>query len=290
MINKIALGTAQFGLDYGIANKVGRVPKADVAEIIELAKSLCIDTLDTATAYGESEKVLGSASMEGWQVISKLSALPVDIVDVDGWVEEQVYDSCQRLKIDNLYGLLLHRPVQLIGTRGDEIRDALYRLKQKGWVKKIGISVYEPAELDPIFSMMNVDIVQAPFSIIDRRLSESGWIKRFRSEGCELHVRSVFLQGLLLMSSEQRPSQFGRWQALWNTWDTWLKETGLTPLEACLRYVLSVEGISKVILGVESASQLKEISMATLGSLPAIPSGLDLCDKELLNPALWANK
>ncbi|HIF58268.1 MAG TPA: aldo/keto reductase [Rhodospirillales bacterium] len=290
MVNKIALGTAQFGLDYGIANKIGRVQKAGAAEILELAKSLCIDTLDTATAYGESEKALGSVGVEGWQVISKLSALPVDIVDVDGWIEGQVYDSCQRLKVDNLYGLLLHRPVQLVEARGEEIRNALYKLKQNGWVKKIGVSVYEPAELDPIFSMMKVDLVQAPFSIVDQRLAESGWIKRLQDKGCELHVRSVFLQGLLLMSSEQRPSQFGRWEALWDTWDAWLKETGLTALEACLRYVLSIEGISKVVLGVESASQLKEIFIASSGSLPAIPGNLALCDKELLNPALWVNK
>lgn len=290
MINKMALGTAQFGLDYGISNTVGRVQKSDAAEILKLAKSLCIDTLDTATAYGESEKVLGSVGVEGWQVISKLSALPIDIVDVDAWIEGQVHDSCQRLKVDNLYGLLLHRPVQLVEARGEEIRNALYKLKQTGWVKKIGVSVYEPAELDPIFSRMKVDIVQAPFSIIDQRLAESGWIKRLRDEGCELHVRSIFLQGLLLMRSEQRPSQFCRWQALWDTWDSWLKETGLTPLEACLRYVLSVEDISKVVLGVENASQLKEISIAALGSLPALPNSLTLCDKELLNPVLWGNK
>jgi len=290
MSNKIALGTAQFGLVYGVSNKVGQVKKAEVAAILELAHKLNITTLDTATAYGESEKVLGSAGVDKWQIISKLPALPANIIDVDGWIEGQVYDSCQRLKVANLYGLLLHRPRQLMEPGGEAIRDALYRLKKKGLVEKVGVSVYDPDELGPIVSRMKVDIVQAPFSIVDQRLATSGWIRRLQDEGCELHVRSVFLQGLLLMSLGQRPRQFDRWKFLWDSWDTWLKETKMTPLEACLRYVLSVEGISKVVLGVESTLQLQEISNAIPGMLPTLPDCFSLSDKELLNPALWENK
>jgi len=290
MSNKIALGTAQFGLVYGVANKVGQVKKTEVAEILELASKFNITTLDTATAYGDSEKVLGSVGVDRWQIISKLPALPANIIDVDGWVEGQVHDSCQRLRVERLYGLLLHRPGQLMEPRGEEIRDALYKLKKNGLVKKVGISVYDPDELGPIFSRMKVDIVQAPFSIVDQRLATSGWIRRLQDEGCELHVRSVFLQGLLLMNLGQRPRQFDRWQGLWKSWDIWLKEAEVTPLEACLRFVLSVEGISKVVLGVESTLQLKEISKAVSGRLPALPESFSLCDKELLNPALWENK
>ncbi len=287
---KIALGTVQFGLAYGIANKAGQVESTEVGAILNLANNLHLDTLDTAIAYGESEAVLGSLGVNEWNIISKLSALPAGIVDVNRWVETEVHESCQRLKVNRLHGLLLHRPAQLTGPRGQEIQNALSHLKKSGLVDKIGISVYEPAELDQLFGMMQIDIVQAPFSIIDRRLIESGWIKRLQNEGCELHVRSIFLQGLLLMNAEQRPSQFNRWRSLWSRWDAWLKETGLTPLEACLRYALSVEGIAKVVLGVESAVQLKEISMAASGGLPPIPDSFSLCDEELLNPALWVNK
>lgn len=290
MSSKIALGTAQFGLDYGVNNKAGQVGSEEVDAILALAKSFHINTLDTAIAYGESEKVLGSAGVAEWQIISKLSALPVDVVDVDSWVEEQIRGSCQRLKVEGLYGLLLHRPAQLIESRGKEIQRALCRLKEEGLVKKVGISVYEPDDLDQLFSAMKIDIVQAPFNLIDRSFLKSGWIRRLQDKDCEFHARSVFLQGLLLMNAEQRPSQFDRWQSLWNKWDNWLKEAGLTPLEACLRYALSVEAISKVVLGVESTVQLNEIFAAASGSLPEVPSDLAVCDKALLNPALWVSK
>ncbi|MEW5057952.1 MAG: aldo/keto reductase [Cycloclasticus sp.] len=290
MKHKIALGSAQFGLTYGISNKIGQVHEGEVQEILALAKKYQINTLDTAIAYGESEKVLGAVGVEGWDVISKLSALPDGVNDVGEWLELEVINSCRRLKVESLHGVLLHRPADLLGEHGAELQDALYRVKKKGLVDKIGISVYEPSELDQFFHLMKFDIVQAPFSLVDRRMQESGWLKRLQETGCEFHARSVFLQGLLLMTQQQRPSQFDRWQPVWQQLDSWLKEADVTAVQACLAYVSSIEEVTKVILGVESRAQLEEIFTALTTSLQSVPAGLSVADKELLNPALWGDK
>ena len=249
---KIALGTAQFGLRYGIGNTGGQVSHAEAAAILSLAKQRGIDTLDTAIAYGESEKVLGDIGIAGWQVISKLPALPDPVVDIATWVDTQVSGSLQRLKANRLHALLLHRPAQLLDSRGAELYRLLVAQQERGMVEKIGVSIYDASELDQLMPRMRFDLVQAPFNIVDARMVDSGWMERLAAMECELHVRSVFLQGLLLMSPENRPSQFDRWQPLWNIWDAWLHDSGLTPLQACLRHALSQSGISKVVLGIET--------------------------------------
>lgn len=284
---RIALGTAQFGLTYGIANTIGQVSRQETASIISLAKQRGINTLDTAITYGESESVLGDVGVSDWQIISKLPAVPDSEINVARWVERQVSGSLQRLKVDRLHALLLHRPGQLLEHRGGELYRALVALRHEGVVEKIGISIYEPTELDQLMPSMRFDLVQAPFNILDCRMVDSGWIERLSHMGCELHVRSVFLQGLLLMDPANRPPQFNKWQRIWASWHTWLQEFGLTPLQACLRHALTMQGISRIVLGIDSSIQLKEVLLALDGDLPPLPDELKNCDPMLLNPALW---
>lgn len=285
--HKIALGTAQFGLPYGIANTIGQVSCAEASSILSLATQRGISTLDTAIAYGESESVLGNIGIPDWQIISKLPALPDAEVNVANWVESQVIGSLKRLKVGRLHALLLHRPAQLLEHRGGELYRALVAQQNCGAVEKIGISIYAPSELDQLMPNMHFDLVQAPVSVLDSRMLDSGWLERLSTLGCELHVRSVFLQGLLLMSPNNRPAQFDRWQPLWSIWNAWLSDSGLTPLQACLRHVFSTPGIAKVVLGIESVAQLEQILSATEGGLPPLPAGLNMGDPQLLNPALW---
>ena len=135
---------------------------------------------------------------------------------------------------------------------------------------------------------MDLDLVQAPLNILDRRLIESGWATRLKSRGVELHVRSTFLQGLLLMPADQRPVKFLRWQPLWTEWARWLDETGLTPLQACLGYVLGIEEVDKVVVGVDSVSQLNEVLGVTKSVLPNLPNWPQPIDPFLINPSQWS--
>lgn len=284
---RIALGTVQFGMSYGVANQSGQVDIEEAAAILACAYSAGLDTLDTAVAYGESEAQLGQMGVGDWQIISKLAPLPQSTLDVNAWVNASVRGSLARLNVSFLDGLLLHRASDILGPQGQALYRALIGLKAQGLVKKIGISIYQPDELEAIFDQMHFDIVQAPFSIFDRRLVASGWLKRLHDVGVEVHARSVFLQGLLLMPYAERPAKFLRWQSLWDEWDRWLLCKQLTPLEACLRYVLAFSEIHRVIVGVDTAAQLKEILSASGGVLPPVPAELQSRDVALLNPSNW---
>lgn len=286
--SKIALGTVQFGLPYGISNTGGQTPLAEAKAILTLARSANIQTLDTAIAYGNSEATLGALDVCGWQVITKLPEMPVTgEAAVKDWVKTQLDGSLNRLGLASVHGLLLHRPAQLNGPDGTTLYRALLEEREKGRVAKIGISIYGPDELDQLPTSMGLDIVQAPFNILDQRMATSGWIARLQEAGCELHVRSIFLQGLLLMQAAARPAYFSRWNALWENWESWLREAGLTPLQACLRHALNTPGIAKVVLGVDNAAHLADILTAADGALPLPPPGLAIEDIQLLNPALW---
>lgn len=284
---RLALGTAQFGLNYGIANQNGKISFGEAQAIIKHCCASGLDTLDTAIDYGDSEQRLGVIGVQDWQVVSKLPGVPKGCQDIPRWVNKTVTESLQHLKIGSLYGLLSHRPEQLLEPGGEQLYYALQKLKQDGLVGKIGISIYDPLELDALFKRYDFDIVQAPFNILDCRLIDSGWLSRFSKQGTELHVRSVFLQGILLMNISNRPGKFDRWGPLWASYENWLKQTGLTPLQACLRHALSFLEISKVVIGVDSLSQLKEILLAASGPFPIVPAELHANDVDLLNPARW---
>lgn len=285
--HKLSLGTVQFGLRYGISNQLGQVKSNEVSKILDLARANDIRTLDTAIAYGESESVLGKQNLHGLSIITKLPALPEDCTDVAQWVDSQIDSSLSRLKVFRIAGLLLHRPSQLLGPFGDELYQKLHELKQQGIVQRVGISVYSPGELDALCNYFHFDLVQAPFNILDRRMLDSGWLARLQNMGTALHVRSVFMQGLLLMSKEERPKKFAHWDSLWSQWHHWLNETGQKPVEACIRYALSIPEIEKVVVGVDSYSQLQQIIRASSGACITLPEGLSTDDPRLLNPSSW---
>ncbi|MCW8831656.1 MAG: aldo/keto reductase [Gammaproteobacteria bacterium] len=285
--SKIALGSAQFGLTYGISNATGQITHSEGKAIIALGRSAGIHTIDTAIAYGDSEVTLGDLGVSEWQVITKLPEMPVSGNSVGDWVQVQLSGSLNRLRIESVHGLLLHRPAQLLGPDGKALYRALMAERKRGRVSKIGISIYGPEELELMPPSMRFDIVQAPFNILDTRMARSGWIERLQDAGCELHVRSIFLQGLLLMQRSARPAYFARWNALWADLESWLQDTGLSPLQACVRYALGVPGIDKVVMGIDSAAHLADIMSAAEGEIPQPPASLISDDTSLLNPALW---
>lgn len=283
---KLALGAAQFGVDYGVASIQGKVETEEVKRIFAVARSADVDTLDTAIAYGDSEQVIGQMGSQPWNIVTKIPPVPFGC-NVASWVREQLAGSLARLGAKQVYGLLLHRPGQLLEDIGPELYGALKAVQSEGLVKKIGISIYRPATLETILAQYAVDLVQAPLNILDRSLVESGWAKRLSDAGVEVHVRSVFLQGLLLMPASQRPAKFAPWTDIWAEWDRWLAQTGLTPLQACLRYVCGLDSIDRVVVGVDSAAQLDEVLSASKGILDSLPAFKPLQDDRLIDPARW---
>lgn len=284
---KLALGTVQFGMRYGVANSVGQVSEAAAEAILKQASLLGVNMLDTAIAYGSSEEVLGKFAQTDQNIVTKLSAVPETERDPKNWIIGQFDGSLERLRVSRIYGLLLHRPDQLLGPNGAEIYDALAELKARGSVQKIGVSIYSPDELEPLLERYNFDLVQATLSILDRRILETGWAGRLKENGIELHTRSAFLQGLLLMPKDQRPVRFERWKSIWEEWDQWLSDTGLSPLQACMRFTVQQPLVDRVVIGVDSTAQLLEIVGALDGIIKKLPKFEDLSDTRLINPATW---
>jgi aryl-alcohol dehydrogenase-like predicted oxidoreductase len=285
---KLALGTVQFGLPYGIANQAGQVSRSEAKAMLQLAVANGIDTLDTAIAYGDSEKCLGEVGTQGFNVVTKLPALPDGCADVSDWVEQQVNASLSRLGVSEVYGLLLHRSDQLIGLNGLALYKALQTLKDNGQVKKVGVSIYSPSELAVLMPRYRFDLVQAPFSLVDQRLNSSGWMQRLKDDDVEIHTRSAFLQGLLLMNQAEVPSKFSPWDTLWQTWHRWLADGDVSAVQACLAFPLSFPEIDRVVVGADSQSQLVQIVNAANSRQKNILPDLQCEDENLINPALWS--
>lgn len=294
---RLALGTVQFGLAYGVANEGGQVSLAEAARTVQLARDTGVDCLDTAIAYGESEQVLGRIGVADFKIVSKLPLLPETCSDIPSWVERELEASLRRLGVPSLHGLLLHRSAYLLGTTGDRLIAALERVQSAGLVRKIGVSIYDPSELDPIMGRARLELVQAPLNIMDRRMQTSGWLSRLQQAGVEVHTRSAFLQGLLLLPRERIPPKFKPWAALWDQWSSILKQSPQTAVEACLAYPLSRPEVSRVIVGVDNAEQLRALIAAQpkahLSAGAAGPTANDWScmistDERLINPANWS--
>ena len=285
---RLALGTVQFGLPYGVANKSGQVSRAEAKLMVRLALENGIDILDTAMAYGESEKYLGEIGVENFKVVTKLPGMPNGCLDINNWIHEQVSSSLVRLGVGQVYGLLLHKSEDLLGPNGREIYRALDSLKEKGLVKKIGISIYSPNELEALKNDFSFDLVQAPFNLIDQMLLHSGWMQKLKDNGVEIHTRSVFLQGLLLMKEIDIPPKFSPWKHLWKKWHDWLTENNVSALQSSLAFALSFPEIERVVVGADNHHQLKEIINATNNLLNADLPNLVSADENLINPANWS--
>jgi len=286
--NRIAIGTVQFGLPYGVANSsLKEVSNSEISDILNYAQSLEIDTIDTAISYGKSEKKLGEYGLKNYKVITKLPAIPVQCPNILTWAEGQLIDSLSRLRLPKVYSLLLHNPKDLLGPEGNELWAALKILKQKNLVDKIGYSIYRPEELDAIFDLFSPDIVQAPYNIFDRRLSLSGWLDKLFNAKTEIHIRSVFLQGLLLIKKNQRPKKFDRWLGIFENFDCWLKENNLSAMQASIAFAFQDPRINKVILGVDKLSQLEAIMVDLNIKINDFPEDFSIQDLNLIEPSRW---
>ncbi len=288
-MSKIALGTVQFGIDYGVSSISGKVKPKEVDSILNYAHSQHIDLLDTAPAYGNSEQVLGGSNIQQFRVVTKTRYFDKAKIGIKeaALLKKDFYRSLEDLKIDNVYGVLIHNADDLLKPGSQEIFNQLKELKQAGKIKKIGVSIYDHNQLQSILENFDIDLVQLPFNILDRRLIDGDMFNVLKNRGVEVHARSVFLQGLLLMDMQNRVSKFNRWKDLWKIWHEWLNDNQITALEATIRYAISIPEISKVLVGVETKDQLKEIITASDGILPNIPTELYTNDVNLLNPSNW---
>jgi aryl-alcohol dehydrogenase-like predicted oxidoreductase len=291
LVEKIALGSVQWGMNYGIANASGRPLKSELEGMLATAQSAGVSLIDTAFAYGEAETVIGelSAQTDTFEIVTKTKSLDAgtDQSDASRIVADAFDASLARLRRSSVYGLMVHNADMLLGPHGDEVWNALTDAKTNGRVQKIGVSVYDPAQLTTITARYQIDITQLPFNIYDRRFVRSGTIAAMKSAGVEVHVRSAFLQGLLLMTPAQLPAHFDGIRDHHARLHAWCQSRQTTPLHAALRFALEHSGADKVVVGAERDAQLREILAAGEGASIEVPPWFEVSAPEIVNPSLW---
>ena len=284
-MNRIVLGGAQLGLPYGILNGGETLSREEVARILDTAVGHGIDSIDTAIAYGQSESVIGETAQNRFNIISKLPPLPSEVSNVSEWVHMQVDASLARLNCKSLDALLLHHPQDLVGQHGAELYAAINSLKIKKIIQRFGISIYAPDELDGIIGKFDIDVVQAPLNVFDRRIL--GVIDQLTARNIEVHVRSVFLQGVLIASPKDRPQRFQPWSEHFSRFDTWVHSTGLSAMACCLGFALQQPGVAKLVIGTTSAESLAEIMNSVPNMYLEVPADLQSSSEQLIDPRVW---
>lgn len=290
---KIGLGTAQFGLDYGISNPGGRVATPEARRILALAERSGVRTIDTAAAYGDAEARLGRylAADHPFSLVTKLPRLPDGVTGagVSDWVREAVARSLRRLRTELIHGLLVHSVADLLGPLGEPLWLALLEARRDGWVDRIGASVYSGEEIDRLMERYPLELVQVPVSVLDQRLVRSGHLARLGAASVEVHARSIFLQGLLLMDPDELADPyFDPARATIRAFRAAARAVGHTPLEAAVAYAVSVPDVSVAVVGVTGEGQLAEVLAAATPSLPLdwfAPFAAE--DVNVLDPSRW---
>ena len=285
---KIAIGTANFGMQYGVANSQVKLSKNSVAEILGLAKSLGVTCLDTANAYGESQNALGEFGVRDWRVVSKISSIPRDCEDVRSFVRAEIDLILTSLNLSEFDTVLVHNPKDLMGNVSEIVYEELQKAKSRGQVEKIGVSIYDPSDLESITSRFQLDVVQAPINVFDSRLQDSGWLDRLVSMGVEVHARSVFLQGVLLSAIAQSNDFFKPWKTTFERWNRFAESSGTSAMMNCIKHVNSYDKVTFAVVGVDSAQNLSEVFDAFSARPQRINEDNFGVDSQLINPARWS--
>jgi aryl-alcohol dehydrogenase-like predicted oxidoreductase len=290
----IALGSAQFGMDYSISNTAGRTTSEEVGKILRCAVNKEISCIDTASMYGISEMVLGEQSPAGsdFKFVTKTPSLRGQKIAADQvlFVEDTFEKSLAWLQRQSIYGILVHHVDDLLDEDGQKLFSLMTNLKKAGKVQKVGTSAYTVSQIEAVIERFDIDIVQVPLNVLDQRFADTGTLSKLKAEGVEIHVRSAFLQGLLLMPEEDIPEYFEPIKDVLKRYHSWCKKLDLTPLEAALAYVHQQTDVDQIVVGVCDCQQLLEITKgfekaANLDHLDF--SSFALIDDTFINPAKW---
>ncbi len=273
--NRLALGTVQFGLNYGISNSIGKPSIHGIEEILNLAHQSNIDLLDTANAYGVAEQVIGKIHGERFDIVTKF--LPES---QNGLFENQFQGSLEKLKVESICGLLAHRPMDVVDN--PEIWNKMQELKENQKVKKIGFSFDRPEEYDAVVKKsFRPDLVQVPYNYFDDRFFDI--INELKDNGCEIHVRSAYLQGLFFTNTSKLPLFFDDVKGVITNLQNIHHE--LLP-SALLKFVLDNDSVDKVVIGIQNKQQLQN-TLESLTRAPILEKLTKKINSKILQPSLW---
>lgn len=294
-VSKLSLGTVQFGIDYGIANVNGKPTQTDVNNILQYLFSQGINSFDTAKGYGNSEEVIGkyfeTVPMNEGYVISKIDSKELKLQEVD--FINSIKVSISKLKIEGLFGLLMHNST-IMNDWNNDFGNKISLLKQKGLIKYFGVSIYSNEEFEQALDNNDIDIIQIPYNLFDQRAYQFEWFKKAKQANKLIFIRSIYLQGLLLMNIEQIPEKLSSAKQYLEILDSMAKKLKMTKNELSLSFVNSTAKDSILLFGCETVSQAKEnleifdnIKELDINTIKEINHKFKDIDETIYNPTKW---
>lgn len=294
MNSSLVLGTAQFGSNYGIANKAGQPSQSEATAIIKEAWNSGICEFDTAQGYGNSEEVLGTALSElrladEVRIISKFDP-KLDHLNSTTMVNS-VDKSLSRLGVPDLFGMMLHRE-EMLSLWDKGLAEGLHDLVSSGRIKHIGISVYLPAKAIQALNTDGINMVQLPTNILDKRFRESGVFDLAKEKNKKIYIRSIFLQGLILMDTKDLSEKMSFARPVIEKLESFARDFKMSRQELAMGYIKSEMPGAKVVFGADTPEQVKENMNCWEKELPSsfIPKAKDFfnnVDEKILNPSMW---
>ena len=282
----IILGSAKYGNSYGSFSNSKSINLEELQSIIKLSKQHGIKFIDTSKDYKNSEYIIGKLNIKNFNIITKIPKIIKTRQNPEDFIKLAFNKSIINLKVKQLYGVLFRSPTYLINEPYLSFWHEAKKLKEKNLIKKIGITLYNPEDLDIVFDKLKPDIVQFPYNIFDQRFKKTGWIDILYDNRVELHARSIFLQGLLLTEQSKLPPRFIEFKSAWNYYYSWLKKSNISPLEACINFILKEKKISKIVIGIDTAKQLLEIINVKFKNIMFSNWKINI-DERVYNPLKW---
>ncbi|KKQ32672.1 MAG: hypothetical protein US49_C0006G0123 [candidate division TM6 bacterium GW2011_GWF2_37_49] len=289
---KLGIGTAQFGLNYGISNTFGQTNVHEVKNILKIAHSNKITLIDTANLYGNSEKIVGESleSSQEFKIVTKtkyFNTTEVTQAQIKQ-LKSSIYKSLSNLNAQNLYGVMFHNANDVFCKGGERLYLELENFKNQKIIAKIGFSVYSQEQIEILLKHFSFDLIQLPINILDQKLLINGALKNLKKHNIEIHARSVFLQGLLLMPPSNIPAYFQPIHNLLKQFHDAIKEQNISPIQAALYFVKNIELLDHIIIGVNNSSQLIENIDAYNLNTSYINFEKFVClDESFTNPSNW---
>jgi len=282
---KLMIGSAQFGLDYGIACGK-RVPEAEALDILSFAYNNGVCWIDTASSYNVAESVIGKSSCkEYFNIVTKIyldaGRIPPEMM------EKIILNSLHKLGVKSIYGLVIHDPNDFISDRGKKVFSNLCAFKDRGLVKKIGASVSTPDQAENIIDRFDIDIVQIPNNILDNRFAKKGTIKLLKDRGIEVHARSIFLQGLLLMNPNGIDKYFDNITDRLYEIKKFAEDNTISVRRMAIQHAKDLKEIDRVIVGVDNLIQFKEVLIDFETDQKTEFKEFYIDDESILNPSMW---
>ena len=280
---RLAIGTAQFGRGYGVANKGGKVISSEIKKIFKIADENNVRMFDTAEDYGDSEEIIGKMSDGLGMDADVITKVFINPEDRDGFYK-RLESSLKALRTESVYGLLSHDPSMFI--EDSRVFSMIKSAKERGAARKIGVSVFTPEQANMIVEKYDVDIIQVPCNLLDQRFISSNTIKDLVGSGIEVHVRSIFLQGLFFTDNPDR--YFDDIKDNLRDIRLFAGEKSMSVGKMALGFVKSIPGVSRIIVGMDNSDQfIKIIDDYNSYTHSYDFSGFSIDDDRFINPGKW---